>query len=242
MIGFVPSINGKNHDQPIHVKEFIRFYFIAVPVLLALISFVLKMKYPIDSELKMLKLKNAIRLQNQKVPEMKERVDYYKVNNPIYNTTHIQIFCKNENQKHSKIVADHFYDLEYLNLILKGDYSEIKKTLIKLVICFFVVFVIFFVVLIFTFKYLEIKSLSLIPIFSLFIVTISLLMLLINIARYIVISKVINKEYIIDEKYIMLYIYQMKYLNESANKDEGEGPTGEFGRLAEDCGCSGTIR
>jgi hypothetical protein len=200
------------------------------------------MKYPIDSDLKMLKLKNAIRLQNLKVPEMKERVDYYKIHNPIYNTTHIQIFCKNQNQKHSKIVADHFYDLEYLNLILKGDYCQIKKTLIKLILCFFGVFVFFFVLLIFTFKYLETKSLSLIPIFSLFIVTISLLMLLINIARYIEISKVINKEYIIDEKYIMLYIYQMKYLKESANKDEGEGLTGECGRLAEDCGFSGANR
>jgi len=222
------------------VTEFIRFYFIAFPVLLALVSFALKTKYPIDSDLKMLKLKNAIKLQNEKASELKERVDYYKIHNPIYNTTHIQIFCKTESQTDSKIVADHFYDIEYLNLFLKGDYEQIKKGLVKLIIFMFILFASFLVILIFTFKFLDRKSLSLIPIISLFIVTISITLLFINIARYKVINKVIEKEYIIDEKYIMLYIYQMKTINESSFLEEGEGLTGECVRLSDDCGCTGT--
>ena len=44
----------------------------------------LKTQFPIDSVEQMDDLKNTIAYQNQVTAELKERVDYYKIWNPIY--------------------------------------------------------------------------------------------------------------------------------------------------------------
>ena len=202
MVGFIPSQNGTISDQPTVVKDFIRFFFIGIPVLLAFISFIFKMKYPIDSEQKMIVLKSSIKIQNEKSIELQERVDYYKIQNPIYNKNHIQIFCKTQNQMNSKILADHFYNIEYLKLIQKGDYELVRTKLIGILLFLLSIALFSTITLIFTFKYLEIKSLSLIPLISLFIITISVSFLIINFMRLRIITRVIANEYHIDNNFM----------------------------------------
>jgi hypothetical protein len=225
-MGFIPSKSGINFNQPPAVKEFIRFFFIAVPVLLALISFLLKMKFPIDSEKKMTNLRKCITVQNSKSNDVLNNNDYFKIKNPIFNKEHVQIVCKSQRQKSTKIVADHFNNIEYLELLLKADYKSVRKW-VTLVLAFELLLIIFlFVVILMTFKYLEIKSLSLIPIFALMSMTVTILFAIVSSTRLIMINKVISGEYEIDEKYLTLYIYQFKNSEEMV-KTENELCGGE---------------
>jgi len=51
---------------------------------LGFISFMLKTQFPINNAEQMTDLKNTITYQNQVTPALKEKVDYYKIWNPIY--------------------------------------------------------------------------------------------------------------------------------------------------------------
>ena len=210
-MGFIPSQNGIIYDQPVEVIEFIRFYFIAIPVLFTILSFYLKFSFPIDSELKMLRLKTAISLQKEKVELLKERCDLYSIKDPIYNDRYlIHIFVKNEMQAKSKIVSDHFYSKEYINLLIQGKYQDIKRKLIGLIIIWGSIFSFFLGILFLTFKYLSGNSLSLIPLISLFVVTFALCFIILNSIRLNVINKVISEQYIMDINYLKLVLFKIK--------------------------------
>jgi hypothetical protein len=62
-----------------------------------------------------------------------------------------------------------------------------------------------------TFTLLENKALSLIPLFSLFVVSISIMFFILNVIRYRVIDGVINGEYIIDKRFLLLLIKKKNY-------------------------------
>ncbi len=66
--------------------------------------------------------------------------------------------------------------------------------------------VIFLITLISTFTFLQNINLNLIPLFSLFIVSISIILLIVNIIRYNVLKKVEKGEFIIDQDFLKLYI------------------------------------
>ncbi len=94
------------------------------------------------------------------------------------------------------------------------------------------VLIFFLLLLIITFKYLEVSSLSMIPLISLFVITTALLILILNILRVKVINKVINKEYIINQKILKLYIYKNKQLE---NIEEKKGLFYECSQLPDEC-------
>jgi hypothetical protein len=66
--------------------------------------------------------------------------------------------------------------------------------------------VIFLITLISTFTFLQNINLNLIPLFSLFIVSISIILLIVNIIRFNVLKKVEKGEFIIDQEFLKLYI------------------------------------
>jgi hypothetical protein len=180
------------------------------------------------------KLKNAIVVQNLKVSELKKKdLDYYKIVNPIFNYEQVQIFLKNEIQKNSNIVADHFDDIEYINLLIKSNYQKVKSKLNRIIVWLIALLSIFTAVLVFTFKFLDGNSLSLIPLFSLFIITFAIVFLIINIIRYKVINKVISGEYELNTDYLLLYLYKMK--KSKQNQKEKFGLIYEIGKLFEEC-------
>jgi hypothetical protein len=184
------------------------------------------MKFPIDSEKKMTNLRNCIAVQNSKSNEIFLRNDYFKIMNPIFNKDHVQIVCKNQRQQSTKIVADHFNNLTYLDWLLKADYKSVKKWVSLVLVFEIFLIILLFVVILMTFKYLEIKSLSLIPIFALMSMTVTLLFAIVSSTRLNIINKVISGEYEIDEKYLTLYIYQFKNSEEMV-KTENEICGGE---------------
>ena len=54
-------------------------------MVLGLISLLLKTQFPINSPEQMNDLKNTIEHQNKVTHDLKSRLDYYKIWNPIYN-------------------------------------------------------------------------------------------------------------------------------------------------------------
>lgn len=234
MIGFVSPVNGKISEQPKIAIEFIRFYFIAIPILICLISFYLKMNYPIEDDNMMNKLKNAIMIQKLKVSELKKKdIDYYKIANPIFNYDQVQIFQKNDLHINSKIVADHFDDEMYIDLLIKSNYQKVKSKLNTIIIWLIVLLAIFSTILVFTFKFLEQSSLSLIPLLSLFIITFVIVFLIINVIRHKIINKVISGEYELDSDYLMLYLFKLKTSKQFP--DDKSGIIYECGKLFEEC-------
>ena len=120
------------------------------------------------------------------------------------------IICKNKLQEQTKMVSEHFYNIEYLTELYEENYEALKKTLVWLLVLLSILIVIFLTVIIITFSYLENKSLSLIPLFSLIILTIIISLFLINVLRLKVIEKVIDGRYKLDRKFIFLVLYKLK--------------------------------
>lgn len=103
-MGFVSSNNGENQDQPEIVVQFIKFvrifniylvfnfiledlikfqYFILFPCILALISFIYKIDYPIDNDNLMDEIRSQIDSQKSYFKKYKGKVDYVLVYDPI---------------------------------------------------------------------------------------------------------------------------------------------------------------
>jgi len=210
IIGFVSSKNGENMEQPRLIAEFVKFYFIGVPIILAILSFYYKLNYPIEDENKMKLLRETIQLQKEKAGEMKERLDFYKIKDPILSNYNYQLFCKNLNHFETKAVSDHFNNLEYLYLLYQGNYEELKKKLLLTVIvclcvCVFCLFVLFN-----TFSYLLIKSFSFIPILSILLLSVFVVLLILNLLRIKIINKVITGQITIDKCFMKLIILAFK--------------------------------
>jgi len=201
-------------------------------VLLSLLSFYFKLNYPIDSDLKMQELKNAIITQNEKIPDLKNHYDFYKIKNPIFGYDQINIFCNNE-QLDTQTVIDHFNSIEYMNYLYKEEYTMIKEKIVCILVSQMFAFSFFLILLIITFRYLENKSLSIIPLISLIILTIILLFLIINFARLKIINKVIEGKYKLDLRFIKLNIHKMQKMLKL--EEETNNLSYECGQLIDDC-------
>ena len=119
------------HIQPKCVIYYIKIIFAVVPIALSIISFYFKTKYPIKEEYNIL-IKNGIEIQKNNFDLMKrDKINYYKINNPVYNTEHINILPNtNEVVKNSiktKDLCEHFYSKKDLMMIYKGDLEILKK-------------------------------------------------------------------------------------------------------------------
>jgi hypothetical protein len=118
---------------------------------------------------------------------------------------------KTKQQKDTQIVAEHFYDHSYLHILAEGQYTYLHSQIRINITTSFIITIVFLFTLIATFSLLENKALSLIPLFSLFVVSISIMFLILNIFRYLVISKVISREYEIDKSFLNLLIKKKHY-------------------------------
>ena len=229
LLGFVPSKHGVVYEQPKGVIEFIRFYLIGFPVLLSIISFYLKSKYPID-EKKMNALTKAIAFQNIKITQIKERVHFFKIKNPIYSNEQIIILPKTQVEKQTQVVIEHFLSEDYLIKFVNKDYNGIYKVKFIILCIWFGVFVLFTVVLGVTFKYLEKTSLNLFPLFSLIIVTLAVCFVILNIIQLRIIAKVRKGEIELDTMLVKLFLYKIQRekiteinVNGTANGKDGDG-------------------
>ena len=206
---------------------------IGVPVLLSIISFYLKSKYPID-EKKMSALTKTIVFQNLKIKEIKDNVNFYLIKNPVYGNEQIQIIPKTEVEKNTMFVAEHFLNEDYLQKLSKGDFKGVYKQKLFILIIWFAVLAVFSFVLGMTFKYLEITSLNLFPLFSLIIVTISISAIVINLIQLRVIYKCMKGDYEIDLDFMKLILYKMQNeVVDASNKNEGL--IAEFVNLFHEC-------
>jgi small-conductance mechanosensitive channel len=108
------------------------------------------------------------------------------------------------------IVTDHFMSLDYLKLLYSKKYESLQEQMQYNIIGTVIFFIVSLITLITTFNFLQIKSLSLIPLASLILISVSLIALFVNYIRYTVINKVIKGEYRIDEKFLKLVILKTK--------------------------------
>ena len=180
----------------------------------------------------MQELKTAIAVQKEKIPDLKQHYDFYKIKNPVFGYDQINIFCNYE-QIDTKTVIDHFNSIEYMNYLYKEEYTMIKEKIICVLVSQMFAFSFFLILLIITFRYLEYKSLNIIPLISLIILTIILLFLIINFARLNIINKVIRGKYKLDLRFIKLNIHKMQ--NMLKLEDETNNLSYECGQLIDNC-------
>lgn len=156
------------------------------------------------------KLRLSIIKQKEKYSELSKTYDFFTIKDPIFDTIHMNIICKNKLQEQTKMVSEHFYNIEYLTKIYEENYEELRKKLVWVLILLSILIVIFLSIIVVTFSYLENKSLSLIPLISLILLTIILTLFLINILRLKVIDRVIDGRYLLDKKFIFLILYKLR--------------------------------
>ncbi len=211
IIGFIPTEKGFVHIQPKCVIYYIKIIFAVVPIALSIISFYFKTKYPIKEEYNIL-IKNGIEIQKNNFDLMKrDKINYYKINNPVYNTEHINILPNtNEVVKNSiktKDLCEHFYSKKDLMMIYNGDLEILKKkTMRKIIVGLFLCFI-FFVLILYSFKFLADQKVSFIPISDIFIITFLVILVIFWILKINALNKAIYKEYIVDKKLVKLFIF-----------------------------------
>jgi len=181
----------------------------------------------------MTRLRMSIQKQNEKFSELSNNNDYFTIIDPIYNSQHINVVVNGKKQEFTKMIVEHFYSKEYLTELYEGRYYEIKKSVVWILISLSILIVLLLAILIITFTYLENKSLSLIPLFTLIVITIVITFFIINIKRLTVIEKLMNNEYEIDRKYVFLSIF--KLLKEEKEDTPIFGLADECTRLKDDC-------
>lgn len=181
------------------------------------------------------KLSKAISLQNTRVKELKEKFDFYKIPNPIYGNEEIQIFTKTPLQIQTQFVAEHFLDEDYLTNLAHLDFQAVKKSKLIILSIWIGVFAIFTFVLGMTFKYLEVTSMNLFPLFSLIIITIAFCFIILNIIQLCLICKCIKGNYQLDQKLMRLFLYKEKKQLQKEQSKPDEGLKYECNNLVKDC-------
>lgn len=116
------------------------------------------------------------------------------------------------------MLTDHFDDLESLLLLSNGKYEQMSNLLLFGIIMGFSSLVFGIVILIYTFDYLSIPSYSFIPMAFLFVISFSIIVIIICMIKYSVLNKVINKELLIDQQMLKLIVHQKEF-NERNRKE-----------------------
>ena len=146
---------------------------------------------------------------------------------------------KNEQDAQTVIVADHFYDVNYLEELAEKDYSTVKTSLIIYIVINAILFGAFFAVLVITFKFLSVKSLSMVPLISLIALTICAALFIIQIIRLNVINQLINGEYQINVGLLKLIIFKLKNTKDDIG---GCDLINEIGLCCKECTASSSNR
>ena len=91
-----------------------------------------------------------------------------------------------------------------MKLLNRNEYSELSSQVKLNIIVSLIIFISSIVTLISTFTFLQTRSLSFIPLVSIFASSVSVFLLIINVIRFNVIGKVIEGEYKIDPIFLKL--------------------------------------
>ena len=210
LIGFIPTEKGYVHIQPNGVIYYIKIIFAVIPIFLSIISFLYKMKYPISDNLNK-EIKKGIEIQKNKFSSMKRnKINYYKLIDPVYKNPHVNIIINNENGKNilmTKDLCEHFNDRKDLLLIYNNNLEQLKNKLIKELSGFIVLTTIFFVLIFFSFNLLSNQKYSFIPIADVFTITFLIIFDIFWILKISAVNQAIKKEFIVDKKFVKLFIF-----------------------------------
>ena len=210
LIGFIPTEKGYVHIQPNGVIYYIKIIFAVIPIFLSIISFLYKMKYPISDNSNK-EIKKGIEIQKNKFSSMKRnKINYYKLIDPVYKNPHVNIIINNENGKNilmTKDLCEHFNNRKDLLLIYNNNLEQLKNKLIKEFSGFIVLTTIFFVLIFFSFNLLSNQKYSFIPIADVFTITFLIIFDIFWILKISAVNQAIKKEFIVDKKFVKLFIF-----------------------------------
>jgi Na+/melibiose symporter-like transporter len=212
IIGFVPTENGYVHTQPTQVIYYLKTTFAVIPMILCVVSFFYKLKFPIKDEINE-QIKKGIELQKKEFEFLKkDNVNYYKIYDPVYECKYVNIIPNTDeyNAKNSVKTRDflsHFYSYRALFLIYNGDLKELKKILKAIIILCSALTLLSFIILLYTFEYLSEQKFSFIPITDLFVITGLLITIILFYLKLVALNKVIDGEFELDNKMVKLFIF-----------------------------------
>ncbi len=217
IIGFIPTEKGYVHNQPNCVIYYIKIIFAVIPIILSIISFYYKTGYPINEDQNTL-IKNGIDIQKKNFDLMKrDKINYYKIKNPVYNVEHINIIPNTSqvviNSIKTKDLCEHFNGKKDLMMIYNDNLELLKKKILrKIIIGLFLCFI-FFVLILYSFKLLGNQKYSFIPIADVFTITFLIILVIFWILKIIALNKAIYNEFIIDKKFVKLFIFYKIFNN-----------------------------
>ena len=225
IIGFVPSENGYVHTQPIQVIYYLKTTFAIVPMILCVVSFFYKLKFPIKDEINA-QIKKGIELQKSEFEHMKKsNVNYYKIYDPVYDRKYVNFISNTDefdanNSIKTKDFLSHFYSYRFLFLIYKGELKELKKILQAVIILCSAFGFFSFLILLYTFEYLSEQKYSFIPITDLFVITALTIIIILFYLKLKALNEVMSGEFELDKKMVKLFIFAKMKNNKELIFDE----------------------
>jgi hypothetical protein len=178
-------------------------------------------------------LSKKIISQNNYLKKNGDKIVYYSILNPIFNTKQIQIIPKTEIQKNTELLTLHFYDEQYLKFISEGDLNSVYQSKVCNIIIWFIVSAICVIVSAITFKFLENQNLNIFPLFALILFSIALCAILLIFIQIQVLEEFINGNIHYDKVFAKLYLHKL-LLSRNENKNE-IGLKEELEQLIEEC-------
>ena len=212
IIGFIPTESGYVHTQPVAVIYYLKATFTVIPMILCVVSYFFKLKFPIKDEINE-KIKKGIEIQKIEFEKMKkENINYYKLYDPVYDRKYVSIISNTDeyNQKNSVLTKDflsHFISYRALFLIYNGDLKLLRKILKSVIILSSILCLFSFLVLLYTFEFLSEQKYSFIPITDIFVITGLVIIIILFFLKLNALNRVIDGEFELDTKMVKLFIF-----------------------------------
>ena len=161
-----------------------------------------------SNDLKRLKKKKK---KKKKFPLMKrDKISYYKLIDPVYKITRVNIIANNSNGNSSlmtKDLCEHFNSKKDLWMIYNNQLDLLKNKLMKELAGFITLTLIFFILIFFSFNLLSNQKYSFIPIADVFTITFLVILVVFWILKILAVNKAIKKEFILDNRMVKLFIF-----------------------------------
>ena len=212
IMGFIPTESGYVHTQPVAVIYYLKATFTVIPMILCVVSYFFKLKFPIKDEINE-KIKKGIEIQKIEFEKMKkENINYYKLYDPVYDRKYVSIISNTDeyNQKNSVLTKDflsHFISYRALFLIYNGDLKLLRKILKSVIILSSILCLFSFLVLLYTFEFLSEQKYSFIPITDIFVITGLVIIIILFFLKLNALNRVIDGEFELDTKMVKLFIF-----------------------------------
>ena len=212
IMGFIPTESGYVHTQPVAVIYYLKATFAVIPMILCVVGYFFKLKFPIKDEINE-KIKKGIEIQKIEFEKMKkENINYYKLYDPVYDRKYVSIISNTDeyNQKNSVLTKDflsHFISYRALFLIYNGDLKLLRKILKSVIILSSILCLFSFLVLLYTFEFLSEQKYSFIPITDIFVITGLVIIIILFFLKLNALNRVIDGEFELDTKMVKLFIF-----------------------------------